>query len=46
MKYVEILKESPGHEYTKDPERKLLKDDLIAIAAEHGVEFAPKELVV
>lgn len=45
MVYVEILKSHPGYEYTKDPDNKLLKANLIEIAAIHGVEFEPKELV-
>ena len=45
MIFLEILKDSPGYEYPDEPNRPLLKDDLLEIAKKHGVEFAPKTLV-
>lgn len=45
MKYIEILKEKPGYFYPTDPERKLLKDDLIEIAQWASIEIDKKDKV-
>jgi hypothetical protein len=43
--FLEILKKKPGYIYPTDPENKLLKDDLIDIAADNEIIFEPKILV-
>lgn len=45
MKYIEILKDKPGYFYPTDPERKLLKDDLIEIAQWASIEIDKKDKV-
>lgn len=45
MKYIEILKQKPWYFYPIDPERKLLKDDLIEIATWASIEIDKKDKV-